>query len=51
MVGGLYVFNKREDITTLTDDKVMAAPASQGGNDKWTKGKNTPAAIGIPITL
>jgi hypothetical protein len=49
--GFLYNFNANEDRITLTLLMAMAKAASSGGSLTFTKGKNTPAAIGIPKVL
>ena len=47
-------FNNRSRLafmTTVTDDKDIAAPAITGLKSQPVKGKNTPAATGIPKLL
>ena len=45
------LFNKRELPTTETELKDMAKAANTGSNKIPYAGYNTPAAMGIPITL
>lgn len=44
-------FNLKLLVTTDTELKAIAAPAIIGFNKKPLIGNNTPAAIGIPMTL
>lgn len=53
----MYLFRRRELVTTDTLEKAMARPASSGARVNVTSvkariiGINTPAAMGIPIIL
>lgn len=50
-LGFLYFLKSKDEHTTLTEEKAMQAPATQGGNLNPKKGKKAPAANGMAITL
>jgi hypothetical protein len=49
--GGIYLFNSRERLTTVTELIAMANPASSGLKVIPQRGYNIPAATGIRTTL
>jgi hypothetical protein len=45
--GRLYSLSSSELVTTETEDRAMAAAATQGGTREWVTGYRAPAARGI----
>lgn len=50
-LGFLYLLKSKDEHTTLTEERAMQAPATQGGNLILKKGNKAPAATGMATTL